>query len=368
VFDGVGDYATNLAHHLAGLGISSSFIVGDPDWAGSGEIEGAPIRRLPQRNGRALVEALRQRAPFEALLVHYVGYGYARRGTPFWLLRGIRRWRRSGGRNLKESTKMLTMYHELWASGRPWQSAFYLHLAQRWIARSLQSISTISITSNLRMQRLMEAPGRPVHVIPIPSNLPALPLAEKAPGRRPPLRVLIFGQLGTRLATLAAHRGLLTELDRRGALKTLVLAGSGVAGGGQPSVDVLAARAILPGERVEAFESTAATELAAQFHRADCYLSSYPASLLGKATTFMAALANGCPAVLPEGADAAPLEAGRHFLVCDGKHEGVDRFLLASEGGELEVVGRTGHDWSVTNANWATVARRIQQFCEIEPY
>jgi hypothetical protein len=302
------------------------------------------------------MDALRESEPFDALLVHYVGYGYARRGTPFWLLAGIQRWRRSRKSPLGNTPKMVTFYHELWASGRPWQSAFYLHVAQRWIARSLQRLSATVVTSTLRMQRLLELPARPVQVIPIPSNLPALPVPAAPRARRPPLRVLIFGQMGTRLATLAAHRGLLIGLEGRGALDRLVLAGSGVTAGPQASADIIAARAILPTERIEAFESTVATEIAAQFHQADCYLCSHPASLLGKATTFMAALANGCPAVLPEGADPAPLEAGTNFLVCDGSGQSVAAFLAEAAVGALDRVGEGGRRWSLEFASWEGVS------------
>src|SRR5687768_11026191 len=140
VFDGVGDYAIHLARHLRSLDTESSFIVADPNWRGSLEIDEMMIARLPFPSASALYTSLATTS-FDRLILHYVGYGFARRGAPFWLLAALRKWRVSPIARTTTGRPLLTIFHELWASGRPWQSAFYLSWAQRWIVRSLYRLS-----------------------------------------------------------------------------------------------------------------------------------------------------------------------------------------------------------------------------------
>ncbi|MFZ4728709.1 MAG: glycosyltransferase family 1 protein, partial [Pseudanabaena sp.] len=61
------------------------------------------------------------------VLLHYVGYGYAKRGCPVWLVDGIQRWK-----NLYPDRLLVTMFHELHASGTPpWTSSFWLSPLQK---------------------------------------------------------------------------------------------------------------------------------------------------------------------------------------------------------------------------------------------
>jgi hypothetical protein len=100
------------------------------------------------------------------VVLHYCGYGYARRGTPLWLLRRLRearpRMRRFG-----------IFFHELYAEGAPWRSAFWLSPVQRYIAAELAALSDFWLTNREGSARWLNthSPARPHRVMPVFSNL-----------------------------------------------------------------------------------------------------------------------------------------------------------------------------------------------------
>lgn len=141
--DGVGDYALNLARQLRkDFGIQTHFIVGNSTWLGASEIEGFPVSQVTNNSANALFEVLSDR-PFPVLL-HYVGYGYAKRGCPIWLVNGLQRWK-----SLYPQRSLVTMFHETYASGSPpWTSSFWLSPLQKSLAARLTQLSHCCITNN----------------------------------------------------------------------------------------------------------------------------------------------------------------------------------------------------------------------------
>src|SRR5688572_26176134 len=117
--DGIGDYALSLARLLRqDIGIETHFIVTDPAWTGTGKIEGFEVTHLSRPSTAELINAL----PADAtVLLHYEGYGYANRGCPVWLVKALEQWRMANNRR-----KLVTMFHELYATGPPWTSSFWL--------------------------------------------------------------------------------------------------------------------------------------------------------------------------------------------------------------------------------------------------
>jgi hypothetical protein len=104
----------------------------------------------------------------EAVLLHYVGYGYARRGAPLRLLREIEAWKRR-----TPGARLLVQFHEIAASGPPWRSSFWTGPLQVTIARRLARLAAGAVTSLERFaQRLRRfAPALPVEVLPVFSNV-----------------------------------------------------------------------------------------------------------------------------------------------------------------------------------------------------
>ncbi len=190
--DGVGDYALNLAQQLRkDFGITTHFIVCDPSWAKSSQIEGFSVSQISAHSADSLLLLLpKGTKPTAAVLLHYVGYGYAKRGCPVWLVDGLQRWR-----NTNANQTLLTMFHELYAFGLPWTSSFWLSSLQRCLAVRLAQISDRCLTSLKEYAKtlceLSHDKQANVSVIPVFSNIgePARlsPLAQRC------RRLVVFG-------------------------------------------------------------------------------------------------------------------------------------------------------------------------------
>ena len=194
---GVGDYARLLARQLCqDFGIDTHFVVGSPLHDGPSQVESFAVTQVTQRTMQSLVEAL---AKFDipTVLLHYVGYGYAKRGVPIWLAQGLARWRESDRRH-----RLVTMFHELDASGPPWSSSFWLSPLQRYLVRQIADTSHLILTNTelyaTRIQMIGTRRHADITTIPVFSNIgePAncLPLSQRSG------RLLLFGHPGVRAA------------------------------------------------------------------------------------------------------------------------------------------------------------------------
>src|SRR5262245_33289304 len=128
--NGLGDYAFLLARELrATHDIHSNFIVCDPDLESTGSLDGFPVQCVAARTASDVGDVLEGMSGRDTtIFLHYVGYGYDKRGCPSWLVEGLEQWRRlAGGRRL------VTMFHELYAFGMPWRSSFWTMPLQRSI-------------------------------------------------------------------------------------------------------------------------------------------------------------------------------------------------------------------------------------------
>jgi hypothetical protein len=172
--DGVGDYALSLARILStDFGITTSFAV-------ASELE------LSRKN-------------HEHLILHYVNYGYQKRGVPFGLLSSLRSLRRNS------PSRLVTVFHELYASGPVWQSAFWLQPFQRYIARSIARISDVCLVSSETMLHQLRAlcPNVCAEVQPVFSNFGEPSLLSDQFSKRDPRRWVICG--GTALIERSLH-------------------------------------------------------------------------------------------------------------------------------------------------------------------
>jgi len=154
--DGVSDYAFNLANALwSNHGLKTVFAPAEPSQASrKGEFEIASIAdagTLPAKSAH--------------VILHYVNYGYQKRGLPFWLVPILRRVRETfGGR-------LVVIFHELFAIGPPWKSEFWLQPLQKKIARDVARLTDARLVSSESMQQMLEGlvPGLDVVVHPVPS-------------------------------------------------------------------------------------------------------------------------------------------------------------------------------------------------------
>jgi len=170
--DGVGDYALTLARRLReDHALTSIFAVADETSA-------------TDRNGFKVLSGLPSLsyAPCDHVLLHYANYGYHSRGIPLRLVK-IAQERRG-----RIPGRWVTVFHELYASGPPWRSAFWLRPLQVGIARKMISLSTSCIVSNevVRREILRSDGEKRVRLLPVMSNFgePAEIVNDrKKPGR-----------------------------------------------------------------------------------------------------------------------------------------------------------------------------------------
>jgi hypothetical protein len=169
--DGVGDYALRLAQQLrVDRGIETRFATPPLEVNNKDEFSNC-----------------------SAIILHYVNYGYHPRGIPKQLPSLVRELKQGTGAIL------LTIFHELYASGPPWRSAFWLQSSQKSIAREIARLSEACVASSETMRAMLQrlAPAAKVLVHPVISTLGEPGLSVDQFVRRDPHRWVIFG--GTHL-------------------------------------------------------------------------------------------------------------------------------------------------------------------------
>ncbi|RVU45081.1 hypothetical protein EOE66_13045 [Rubrivivax rivuli] len=243
------------------------------------------------------------RAPV-AVLLHYSGYGYQRRGLPLTLLRQLRDLRE----HWQAGLRLVSYFHESYANGPPWSSAFWLSGLQSrlglQLARMSDGVCTNAQTHAAWLLQAHERLAGQVHVLPVFSAIgePATPPAlDPVPAREPV--AVVFGAALTRARALRATADLGAALRRHGVERLVEV------GPGGPAV----APAGLPVAYLGRLE---ATELHDLLRRVHAGLIDYPASLLAKSSVFAALAAHGVPVLNTRGHDhdADGLQAGRHYV------------------------------------------------------
>ena len=126
---------------------------------------------------------------WDHVILHYANYGYQPRGVPFWLLGTVEKLRP------KDGGVVLTVFHELYASRPPWESAFWLQPFQKRVAAKLSQISDRCVVSNaLALEQLERLnPAASISVQPIPSNFGEPILTSDQLDHRDPHRWVICG-------------------------------------------------------------------------------------------------------------------------------------------------------------------------------
>lgn len=286
VAGGVRDYWQCLRDQWQTAGLSSDVI----------ELDQARAREAPL--SARLVSALAS-GPC-VLLLHYSGYGFHPRGLCGWLIDEIETALDAGRGRLR----LMTMFHELYASGPPWGSAFWLQGRQAALAARLARASDAVLTNtqlHAHWLRRQVRPGTPVQVRPVFSTIGEPPGAKPSAQRRP--RLVVFGSASTRARALQRLPAYATRLRRLG-VEEVVEAGAGDS--------VPWACGALPLRRLGRLDAPALQALLDDTRWA---LIDYPSVHLGKSTVFAGYAVHGL-AVLntaPPGPDADGLLEGGHY-------------------------------------------------------
>jgi hypothetical protein len=189
--DGVGDYAINLACQLRlDFGINTHFLICDPEWHGSTQLWGFQVTQINTRSTNCFCAQLADIESNELILLHYVGYGYAKRGCPTWLVDGLEIWKYQ-----RQQAHLVTMFHETAAFGPIWTSAFWLSAAQKYLVKRLVRLSDRILTSKHFYAELLQsfAPERftTIPILPVFSTIGELQSPSSL--REKTRRLVIFG-------------------------------------------------------------------------------------------------------------------------------------------------------------------------------
>jgi len=291
---GVGDYALVLARLLRDRhNIMTTFGVLDASEAF--EIEG--FQAVPLAPDACAVEEVT--GGFARVLLHYVGYGYQSRGCPVWLMRGVRRLK-----DAHPNQRLVTMFHELYACGKLWQSSFWTQPLQKSICRTIARSSGGVVTNRLASAEVLRRmTGAEVRHLPVfstigePDHCTAFDHRER--------RLVLFGGPGWRSKALETDLGALKEVCQRWNIREGIEIGPGTTP--EPNLGIPWSKlGSLPAEEISAYLSSSMFGFV-----------SYPSAYLEKSTTFAAYAAHGLVPVLPAScitADTLGISAGRHFL------------------------------------------------------
>lgn len=172
--------ASCLARTLGGRGVA---------------LEWVSAEDLDTRSPRGFADSLDQ-WPGANVLLHYANYAYQSRGCPRWLVEGLEAWR-SG-----HAGRLVTLFHEVSASGPPWTSAFWLAPTQRRLARRLIRASDATTTSLALYREILCRLGGDPHVLPVFSPCGEPPVVPDYAER--PRRLVVFGGVGARARIYAS--------------------------------------------------------------------------------------------------------------------------------------------------------------------
>ena len=286
-FDGVGDYALAVARKLRRhFGYETIFVA-----AMSGDatnIYGFQIRSLGNRNSLGGGQS-------DCVILHYVNYGYHERGLPFALLRNLRELRQNS------RARFLTVFHELYASGSPWKSSFWLQPLQKRIATRIAQLSNACIVSSEVMTAALKKlePGAKILVHPVVSNFgePEIPLEQFA--QRNPHRWVICGGTALVERSLKSFRKIVKHISAEIAPRELQIIGG---------EENLAVRSLIVDLAIQVnYQPNIAVDDASDILAACSFMwldyfhqRAEPTVLVLKSTAFAAACAHGVIPVFPE--------------------------------------------------------------------
>jgi hypothetical protein len=331
--DGLGDYGLNLARQLRqDFGLVTDFVVGDPNWVGESSIEGFTVKQVAMQSSAALLDLLASESPYCAtVFLHYVGYGYAKRGCPLWLVEGLERWRGAAS-----NRRLVTMFHEIYANGPIWTSAFWTSPLQKNLAERLAFLSDNCFTSKQGyaeiIYRLSQGKHAKIPALPVFSNVGepdyVSPLVER------PRQLVVFGGGGPRSRVYDRSRLALERTCRELEIEEIVDIG--------PSLGFEIGA--VNGTSVTCLGVKTAQEISSLLSSSVAGFFDYSTEYLAKSTIFAAYCAHGVipVGVFYEGLNVDGLEAGKHYWLAD-RHQGSLNLL----GGQ--VVADNAHAWYQTH-------------------
>jgi hypothetical protein len=349
-FDGVGDYALNLARTLSeSHGIDTTFLAAENARVTSSD--DYPV--IFDLNSTSCSELARGH---KHVILHYVNYGYQARGIPFALVPMVRELRHNC------PGRFLTIFHELYASAPPWKSAFWLQPLQKRIARAIAKVSSACLVSSESMRRQLEglASDTKTFVYPVPSNFGEPELSTDQFGQRDPRRWAICGGTALIERSLKSFREIINRIPEEISPRQLSVLG----GSDSPAVRALLRLPGIDTDYQPRLTPADASEIlaASSFVWLDYFHQpGVPGDVLLKSGAFAAACAHGAVPVLPHRYSAIFLEADPlpgPFFIEPHLSE------LPAAGDAAKIASRF-YDWYQRHASSKHLARGIARALEL---
>ena len=339
---GVADYTSILSRRL--VEVSSGNI--EPVLIPAGKMSpeaidvGFPVVDLSGRQSPSmLADTVRDLADkvdgHAVVMLEYVGYGYAKRGAPLWLVRGLSRVCGEDG------IPLVTMVHEVRASSwKPWTSTFWLSPVQSYVAARLARLSRAVVTNrslSAEWLRSYVQNGTPVRVQPVFSNVgepdDVPPFDEREP------YAVVFGGEAMKKRLYDTLESTTRLLKKAGVDRIVDLGQSNdppASVGGIP----VETRGIQPAEAIST-----------HLRRARIGLLRYPVDYLTKSGIWASYAAHGLSAAIVSDSAPTSLEEGKHFLRVD------PNMGAAGDPEPLTDVGRNARRWYQSHAHSKQAAR-----------
>ena len=142
---GIGSYTKILSDYLSIKGIKSQILV--PDYLGKKNNN----QILFGKKNKSLEFILDQNNS-QSIILHYSGYGYAKRGLCFNLIKSLEKWKQN-----KKSRKLITIFHEIYAKGPFYRMSFWTSIFQKYLAKKLFKLSDTSFVTSKYNQQILSS-------------------------------------------------------------------------------------------------------------------------------------------------------------------------------------------------------------------
>ncbi len=219
--------------------------------------------------------------PGDSVFLQMSGYGFSKRGTALWLLREMEKRRH-------EIKSFGVFFHELYAFGPPWKSAFWVSPIQRHVVRRLTELSDFWMTNREGSAQWLRryAGHKPHAVLPVFSTV-GEPQSLSAARKR---RLVVFGSAGLRTVTYRAAGSELFQWAKRQSIEIHDI-GSTVMD--VQVKDTIKANGVTQHGRLEAHDIS-------DLMRGSLFgLVAYPVNYVAKSSVFATYCAHGlCPVLL----------------------------------------------------------------------
>lgn len=325
---GVAGYAELLAGALVPHGFETLFLApSKPGRAGRQSL--LEVEPRPDALAATLRQVAAERHP-HALVLHYVGYGFDRRGCPAWLVEGLER--------AAAAPPLLTIFHETWIGGPPWTHRFWLLPRQRDMVRRLARLSRRCVVTNpaaaTALRALVPEAAARIRVLPSPSTLGEPARSTWPPERQP--RVAVLGLPAVRNRVYTAGREALLRFCEQARIEAVHDVGPAIA----------AMPRALAGLPCRCHGARPAEEISGILLESRVLAVHYPRAAAAKSTLVAAGMAHGC-AVL-NCAEARPPD------------DGLSLWRPATwDGSDWRQAGEEGYELYCSRRAWRVVAPEL---------